>query len=149
MLGVCAGAVSSPGIDGPGGRPCVSPKGTFLVLDDATIAFGVIRSPQTVTNLTQNPEAEVNFVDVFTRKGARIRGTARMVHNGSEEFLSLIPRYRDPWGDLADRINLIVKIAVDEVKPLTTPPYDTGATEDEMVALYVQKFASIYPGDDG
>ena len=51
-----------------GGRPSVSPKGTFLVLDDETIAFGEIRSPQTVTNLQTQPELEVNFVDQFTRK---------------------------------------------------------------------------------
>ena len=59
-----------------GGRPAVSPKGTFLVLDDTTIAFGEIRSPGTITNLGHQPELEVNFVDVFTRKGARIRGQA-------------------------------------------------------------------------
>ncbi|MDA3859379.1 MAG: pyridoxamine 5'-phosphate oxidase family protein [Roseovarius sp.] len=28
----------------PDGRPVVSPKGTFLLLDDATIGFGEIRS---------------------------------------------------------------------------------------------------------
>ena len=129
----------------PGGRPCVSPKGTFLVLDEETIAFGEIRSPQTVSNLSHNPETEVNFIDVFTRKGARLRGSAVIVRKGSDEFTALLPRYREVWGDLADRINLIVKIPVDEVKPLTTPPYDDGATEEEMIALYKAKFAEIYP----
>lgn len=129
----------------PGGRPSVSPKGTFLVLDDETIAFGEIRSPQTITNLTQNPEVEVNFIDVFKRKGARIRGRTVMVRRGSAEFAALIPAYEQVWGDLADRINLIVKIPVEEVKPLTTPPYDDGATEEDMIALYKAKFAEIYP----
>ena len=129
----------------PGGRPSVSPKGTFLVLDNETIGFGEIRSPQTVSNLSHNPEVEVNFIDVFSRKGARLRGRAQMVRRGSEEFDSLIPRYTDVWGDLTDRINMIVKIPVEEVKPLTTPHYDDGATEEEMIATYKAKFAEIYP----
>lgn len=129
----------------PGGRPSVSPKGTFLVVDDTTIAFGEIRSPQTVTNLTHNPECEVNFVDAFTRKGARLRGQAAMVRRDTADFDALYPRFQEVWGDLCDRMNLIVKIDVTEVKPLTTPPYDTGATEDEMIALYKAKFSEMYP----
>ena len=129
----------------PGGRPAVSPKGTFLVVDNRTIAFGEIRSPQTVTNLTSNPECEINFVDAFTRKGARLRGTGTMVRPDTEEFNALFPRFQEVWVELCDRMNLIVKINVSEVKPLTTPPYDTGATEDEMIALYKAKFAEMYP----
>ena len=129
----------------PGGRPSVSPKGTFLVVDDETIAFGEIRSPQTITNLTQNPECEVNFVDAFTRKGARLRGQASMVRRGSEAYNALSPRFVEVWGDLCERINLIVTIKVEEVKPLSTPPYDDGATEEEMIALYKAKFAEMYP----
>lgn len=129
----------------PGGRPSVSPKGTFLVVDDKTIAFGEIRSPQTITNLTHNPDCEVNFVDAFTRKGARLRGKGSMVRRDTEEFGTLLPKFEKVWGTLCERINLIVKIDVEEAKPLTTPPYDTGATEEEMIALYKAKFAEMYP----
>lgn len=129
----------------PGGRPAVSPKGTFLVVDDRTIAFGNIRSPGTVTNLTANPACEVNFVDVFTRKGARLRGDARMVRKGTGEFAGLIGQWSATWGDLAERIDTLVLISVAAVKPLTTPPYDDGATEEEMIALYKAKYAEIYP----
>jgi hypothetical protein len=128
-----------------GGLPCVSPKGTFVVLDDHTIAFGEIRSPQTLTNLTNNPELEVNFVDQFTRKGVRIRGRAGFIRRGSDEYGALIGQWLDLWGALANRINVIVKIPVDAAKPLTTPPYDDGATEAEMIALYKQKFSEMYP----
>lgn len=128
-----------------GGRPNVSPKGTFVVLDDETIAFGEIRSPQTVTNLTNNPELEVNFVDQFTRKGVRVRGNAVMVRKGTQEFETLIPQWRKIWGDLTDRVNMIVKIPVSEAKPLSTPPYDDGVSEAEMIALYKQKFGDMYP----
>ena len=129
----------------PGGRPSVSPKGTFLVLDDETIAFGEIRSPQTITNLTQNPELEVNFVDQFTRKGVRIRGQAEFLRRGSEAYNALIGRWTEIWGDLGERVNIIVKIPVDEAKPLSTPPYDDGVTEEEFIEIYKKKFAEMYP----
>ena len=128
-----------------GGRPNVSPKGTFIVLDEQTIAFGEIRSPQTLTNIQNNPELEINFVDQFTRKGVRIRGSAELVRRDTDAFSDIINEWVSIWGDLAERINVIVKIPVDQVKPLTTPPYDDGATEDEFIALYKQKFAEMYP----
>lgn len=129
----------------PDGRPAVSPKGTFLVLDDETIAFGEIRSPGTIANLQKNPELEVNFVDPFVRKGARTRGSAELIHKGTEDFEKLIPNWRSTWGDLAERVNIIVCIRVDSCKRMTTPPYDDGATEEEMIALYKSKFSEIYP----
>ena len=126
------------------GRPHLSPKGTFLVLDDTTIAFAEIRSPDTMANLAHQAIAEVNFVDQWLRKGVRVRGPVRIVEKGSE-FDSLIGKWRDVWGDLANRINALVLISADEIRQITTPPYDDGVTEEEMVALYKDKFGAIYP----
>ena len=126
------------------GRPHLSPKGTFLVLDDDTIAFGEIRSPGTLANLDHLAEAEVNFIDQWTRKGVRIRGSVQ-VEGPGEVFDSLIGKWRDVWGDLAARINALVLISADEVRPISTPPYDDGVSEAEMIALYKSKFAAIYP----
>ena len=130
----------------PDGRPHLSPKGTFLVLDDTTIAFAEIRSPDTMANLAQTPMAEVNFVDQWLRKGVRVRGPVRVIGQG-DEFDSLIGRWREVWGDLANRINALVLISADEIRQITTPPYDDGVTEEEMVTLYKDKFAAIYPHD--
>ena len=127
------------------GHPAVSPKGTFLVLDDETIAFGEIRSPGTLKNLQKLPQTEVNFIDPFKRKAIRIAGPIRMVERGNEEFSGLIGRWHDVWGDLANRVNTLVIIKADRVKPVSTPPYDDGATEEEMIATYKAKFAEIYP----
>ena len=66
----------------PDGTPNVSPKGPFAVLGDRTIAFGEIRSPGTIRNLRANPRIEVNFVDVFVRKGYRFAGTATVLERG-------------------------------------------------------------------
>jgi uncharacterized protein len=72
------------------GTPNVSPKGTFIVLDDETIGFGEIRSPGTVRNLRVNPRVEVNFVDPFVRKGYRFAGTAIVVTRGNSAFDTLL-----------------------------------------------------------
>lgn len=128
-----------------GGRPAVSPKGTFVVLDDRTIAFGEIRSPGTLQNISHSPELEVNFVDAFVRKGVRVRGGTQVIRRGTQEFDGLISSWVDLWGDLADRINAIVKVSVEAAKPLSTPPYDDGVTEDEMIAIYKTKYAEMYP----
>ena len=61
------------------GAPCVSPKGTSVMLDEDTIAFGHIRSANTVANIMANPKIEVNFVDVLTRRGFRAKGNAYYV----------------------------------------------------------------------
>lgn len=127
------------------GRPCVSPKGTFLILDDETLAFGEIRSPQTLANLRANPETDVNFVDVFLRKGVRVRGCAEIIGKEVAAFDSLLPLWQQSFGELADRISHIIRLPVSLAKPLSTPPYDDGATEEEMIALYKDKFRKIYP----
>src|SRR5262245_46664563 len=74
------------------GTPNVSPRGTFAVLDERTIAFGEIRSPATIRNLRANPRIEVNFVDVFTRSGYRFAGMASVVERGDAGFDALLPK---------------------------------------------------------
>ena len=113
------------------GQPSVSPKGTFVVVDDHTLAFGDIRSPGTVANLREHAATEVNFVDPLTRKGFRARGSATIHDRGSVIYRTHRPRF-NRWGSLADRIDHIVLIAVSEAKPLSSPVYDDGAKEAEL-----------------
>lgn len=73
------------------GTPNLSPKGTFAVVDAATVAFAEIRSPGTLRNLATNPAAEVNFVDALTRRGCRLFGTGRIVRRDDPGFDGLLP----------------------------------------------------------
>ncbi len=137
-LGIIASVTSD-------GTPAASPKGTFLALDDSTIAYGDIRSPSTRRNLQSDGRCEVVFVDPFRRKGVRLRGKAEIHAKDTPRFQSLISKWHDTWGDLANRITALVIIDVDRVLPLSTPPYDDCVTEEEMIALYQTKYAEIYP----
>ncbi|MEM8592893.1 MAG: pyridoxamine 5'-phosphate oxidase family protein [Pseudomonadota bacterium] len=128
----------------PQGAPAVAPKGTFVVIDETTLGFADIRSPGTMKNLRANPACEVNFIDILKRKGARVRGQGRIVAKGEPEYDTLLPRWAEIWPDLAHRMRAFILIDVTAVGHYMTPPYDDGATEEEMVATYKQKFAEMY-----
>ena len=129
----------------PDGTPAVSPKGTFLVLDDQTIAYSDIRSPGTRRNPTANPGVDVNFIDPFRRIAVRVGGTATLHAKGSDWFVERHPAWLQMFGDLAQRIAYLVEIKLVRAQMIWTPPYDDGATEDAMIATYKAKFAEIYP----
>ncbi len=129
----------------PDGLPSLSPKRTFFVLDDETIAFAEIRSPNTMANLAHQAKVEVNFADIWLRKGVRIFGSAQIIKRGEIEFDALLPKWQTTFPTLATRINAIVKIKAERVKPVITPPYDGGITEEEMIATYKAKWSEVYP----
>lgn len=125
------------------GTPNVSPKGTFVVLDDRTIGFGEIRSPGTIRNLRVNPWVEVNFVDPFVRKGYRFAGTAVIVERGDSAFDALLAQFR---GALAPRMRAIVAITITKTLPPTSPVYDDGNTEPELRRARTARFRKLQPG---
>ena len=128
---------------GPEG-PNVSPKGTFQALSETELVFAEIRSPQTMANLAHDPRVEVNMVDVFARKGARFRGKARFEGPESTLYAELMPRWTTLFGvDLAALIRGFVVIELASVKPLSTPAYDVGATEEALRRDYLARFTAM------
>lgn len=127
------------------GEPAAAPKGTFLALGGDAIAYGDIRSPGTRRNLVNAPFAEVVFVDPFRRKGVRVFGPATLIGRHDPSFMELFPMWEEAWSELSSRISHLVRIGAERVLHLATPPYDDGATEDEMIALYKSRFAELYP----
>ena len=129
----------------PEGKPAVSPKGTFLVLDDRRIAFSDIRSPGTRVNLQTDPALEVNFVDPFRRTAVRVSGSATLYRKGSDWFAQMHPRWIETFGEtLAKRIGWLVEIDVESASEIWTPPYDEGVTESEMIAIYKDKYGALF-----
>ena len=64
------------------GRPNVSPKGSFQVLDDEHVLFADVNSPRTIANLRQNPQASAIVFDPDTNHGCRVWGTTEIVDSG-------------------------------------------------------------------
>lgn len=125
----------------PDGRPAVSPKGTFLVVDEATIAFSNIRSPGTVHNVQAGSGAvEVDFIDVLRRTGCRVRGHARYTPMEATPA-ALVDRFQKAWPDLAPLMHGIVTIDVEGAELLRSPSYDVGGQPDALVDHWIKHYA--------
>ena len=92
-----------------GGKPNVSAKGSFRVLDDEHVAFNDVASPRTVANLRENPQLSVIVFDPATRKGCRIWGKAEILDSGD-----LFDTISAEFAARGRKLNHLVKVAVEE-----------------------------------
>ena len=92
------------------GKPNVSPKGSFQVLDDEHVIFADIASPRTIANLRENPQLSAIVFDPSTRKRCRIWGTAEILDSGD-----LFKTISDKYAQQGRKINHVVNIKVEEV----------------------------------
>ncbi len=125
------------------GTPNLSPKGTTAVWDDDHLVFANIRSPGTMANLRQNPNAEVNVVDPFVRKGYRFKGVASILESGPL-YDQAIDFYKER-GSQVSLIREIVIIRVTSAQAVDSPAYDLGMTEDEVRDRWERHFAALRP----
>ncbi|QLC26598.1 pyridoxamine 5'-phosphate oxidase family protein [Parasphingopyxis algicola] len=108
------------------GTPNLSPKGLTFVLNEQQIVIGEIRSPGTISNLLQQPVAELNVVDHLSRKGFRFKGECLVLSEG-KVFEDSVNFLRS-MGAKSD-INSVILMDVRTLKPLVSPAYDQGLSE--------------------
>jgi uncharacterized protein len=126
------------------GTPNLSPKGTLAVWDREHLVFADIASPNTSANLERNSALEVNVVDPLIRRGYRFTGTA-VVHRDGVMFEDGVALYEGRGTVRARaRIRAVVVIAVASARPLRSPAYALGATEEELKS----KYGRLLLGDD-
>lgn len=134
-----AGSVATVNKDG---TPSVSPKATFVVLDDTTIAYGNIRSPRTSANLRTNPGIEVCFTDIVHRKALRVTGTGETI-----SLVDATPEMHEAfsagWKDYKERMSSFVVIRISAVEDITSPAYDIGLTETELKEVNLAKLNAL------
>lgn len=127
------------------GTPNLSPKATFVVVDDETIAYAEIRSPNTRRNIEAGSRVDVNFVDPFVRKGYRFKGTAAVIGPEHPDFDGLMRHFADS-GDLIPMIGAVVRIRIAHASALVSPAYDRGQTEDQLRRAWTDRFRAQQPG---
>ena len=115
------------------GTPNLSPKGTIVVMNESTLAFADIRSPQTIQNLQDNPSVEINVVDPFQRLGYRFKGDGKIINDGSE-FDKILDYYTK--AGVKSKINSVVIVDVKSMSEVTSPSYDLGATKNELISKW-------------
>jgi uncharacterized protein len=124
------------------GTPNLSPKGTFVVLNERQLVFGHIRSPQTMGNIAERPQIEINFLDVLARKAVRVRGRAYMFATSAPEFDSLFAALSG-WKGYTEIMKAVVRVDIEKASLILSPAYDIGHTEAELRAQYKAKFTSL------
>ncbi len=93
------------------GKPNVSAKGSFRVLDDEHVVFADIASPRTVANIKENPQVAVICLDAVARKGCRVWGKGSIFNSG-ELFDQLTAEYAEKKMEVKN----VVKVTVEEVE---------------------------------
>ncbi len=91
------------------GKPNVSPKGSFRVVDDEHVAFGNVRSPRTIANLKENPQLSAILFDPATRKGCRIWGKAKIMDSGD-----LLKAMAAEYAPRNVKVEQVVLVSVDD-----------------------------------
>jgi uncharacterized protein len=91
------------------GRPNVSPKGSFMVLDDEHVAFADVHSPHTIANLRLNPQVSAIVYDAATRHGCRVWGSAEILTAGE-----VFDKINTGLAARNMKANHVVVVAVDE-----------------------------------
>lgn len=94
---------------GKTGKPNVSAKGSFRVLDDEHVAFALIKSPQTLANLRENPQVAIICLDPKTRNGCRISGKPELLEAGP-----LFDQFSKEYAERKLEVKCVVKVAVDD-----------------------------------
>ncbi len=123
----------------PDNTPNLSPKGTIIVWNNDLI-FADIKSPNTIANLQKNTSIEINVVDPLSRKGYRFKGVAKIISEG-EEFNKIILHYKTQG--IKSEINSIVSVKVESMHEVTSPLYDLGYSEEEIISKWKKHYLSL------
>ncbi len=124
----------------PDNTPNVSPKGTILAWDDEHLIFADIKSPQTISNLENNPSVELNVIDPILRKGYRFKGKGKILRD-NEEFSKILKFYEEKG--IKSKINAVVMIKEDTLSEVTSPLYDLGFSEEEIKEKWKKHYLSF------
>ena len=122
------------------GKPNISPKGTVIGWDSQTLAFADIRSPDTMKNLKDNPNVEINVIDPLLRKGFLFQGKARIIDDETL-YEKILNHYRE--NGVKSSINSIVLVDVSGISDVISPLYDLGISEDEIKSKWQKHFVNL------
>jgi uncharacterized protein len=124
----------------PDGTPNISPKGTIIGWTSEFLAFANIRSPDTVNNLKNNPDVEINVIDPLLRRGYLFKGMARILNDGKmyDEILEFYKNF-----GIKSIIHEIILVTVSDVSLVTSPLYDLGISEQDIKLKWQKYFHDL------
>lgn len=102
--------------------PNVSPKEVFSYFGEDKLIVANIASPQTVRNISHNPNVCVSFIDILVQKGFQLKGRAKIIKQTDgafpemEKVLQQINKGKFPFAT-------VTEITVEHQKPIIAPTY--------------------------
>ena len=103
-------------------EPNVSPKEIFTYKDDTTLLIANLASPNSVSNIMDNPNVCVSFVDIFIQKGFKVKGIATLIDKHDAEFIVKVKPLTDLFTDKFP-IKTVIEIKVTKVDMIQAPRY--------------------------
>lgn len=102
------------------GTPNATPKGSARVFDDEHLIFADLYSLKTRENLKANPKVAVTVIDMASRKGYQLKGSAELLTTGPvfDQFAEQLKKAAKGFPPL----NYVVKIAVDSIYDQSVGP---------------------------
>ena len=124
----------------PDGTPNISPKGTIVGWTSELLAFANIRSPDTVNNLKNNSNVEINVIDPLLRRGYLFKGTTRILNDG-QMYDEILEFYKNLG--IKSIIHEIILVTVSDVSVVASPLYDLGVSEQEIKLKWQKHFHDL------
>lgn len=124
------------------GLPAVSPKATFVIIDDSTLAFGHLRSPGTVGNLAARPAVQVCFLDPIRRKAVRVSGRGQVIEKADADK-AMLDAFETDWAPYLQAVKAFVVIRITRAEMILSPAYDLGLSEAELVETNLAKLNAL------
>ncbi|WP_298237340.1 pyridoxamine 5'-phosphate oxidase family protein [uncultured Algibacter sp.] len=102
--------------------PNVSPKEIFSYYRKNKIIVANIASPQTVSNIKQNENVCISFIDILIQKGFQMKGKAKIIRKTDLNFFEMKQILTEMTGGKFP-FQTITEIEVEQVKPIIAPKY--------------------------
>ena len=122
--------------------PNVSPKEVFTYQGDNTLLIAHIASPNSVHNITLNPNVCVSFIDIFKQKGFKVHGKAEIVDRQHAHFAEK----HQPLFAIAGEdypIHSIISVDITDIAPIIAPRYRLfpNTTEQQQIASAMSTYS--------
>ena len=125
-------------------EPNVSPKEMFLLDDRQKLLIANIASPNSIKNIKINNSVCVSLLDIYTQKGIKLKGKARIIDDKEVDF---IDKYKLITGAFSEKFpfSSIIEIQIQKVENIFAPSYvlfPEETTEESQIQSAIKTYES-------
>lgn len=131
--------VSSDGI------PNISPKEVFTIYNDKAVIIANIASLSSQKNIMNNPNVCVSMIDIFSQKGYKMVGKAKIIDKNHEDYDEYEAVLRAEFDNDFPYHNIFY-IEPTKITPVFSPMHALlpDASEEEIIEEAHQRYEAVY-----